>query len=657
MNQRSNQPDPYLNEEFGDYIVIRKLGSGGESVVYLGQDKKDPKNLKAIKVFTTRLAGDYFQKNHIALNLEHPHIIKVHEYGFKKDVAYIIMDYIPGDTLRRRHGRGTKVSLEKVISYVEQVASALQYAHDQGVIHCDVKPENMLIGDDDQILLSDFSLAIQQTGDAPYNSIQTAFSTLGRERFRGTPIYMPPERFRHETWWTSDQYSLAVVVYEWLAGRLPFDPEDAPFQLHTVLLGAAHQKRLVPSLCKRNPDIPRPVEEVVMKALAKKPEDRYSSVQVFADALKVAAGVQAGIPATHVSDYQTVPMDSPRGGGKRLLSRRKLVAVGAIAGGVVIVGGSAFFLFGSHRPPTPLPNSRGKLIARYEHDAIVTAVALSPDGKRVVSADAYGNIQIRSVDVQARLLGRASNYKLSVEAITWSPTGENIAYTSGDGRLQLMDEEGNPVGEPYDSGSLKQALALAWWSEHLFLGLGQEVRVFDDVLHRNFGDRDSTYQKHNGLVNAIACSPAQKNTQVASGSDDFTVQLWMAETSQPVFLYDKHRSSVRAVAWSPDGNHIVSGSDQDAQVWDAQGTNIGSTLTSYSGHKGAVNALAWSPDSQYIASGSDDGTIQLWRAKDGHTIYTYPGHTKGVIAVAWSPDGGIIVSGGYDRTVQVWQAM
>src|SRR6202007_2863759 len=138
--------------------------------------------------------------------LVHPHIIRVLDFDVKDGIPFLVMDYAPNGSLRRIHPKGIPLPLPTVISYVKQLADALQYAHDQKLIHRDVKPENMLIGRNDEILLSDFGLAM-----VTYNSSQESPRDSS-----GTIAYMAPKQARGNPRPASDQYALAVSVYEWL---------------------------------------------------------------------------------------------------------------------------------------------------------------------------------------------------------------------------------------------------------------------------------------------------------------------------------------------------------------------------------------------------------------------------------------------------------
>jgi serine/threonine protein kinase len=207
----------HIGRQLGNYRIIRLLGAGGFAQVYLGEHIY-LKTTSAIKVLLANLSDDdlqaFLNEARVIARLRHPQVIRVLEFGIDAGkTPFLVMTYAPHGTLRDRHPKGTIVAQEDIVAYVKQVAAALQYAHDQKLVHRDVKPENMLIGRNNEVLLSDFGIAV------------TARSTLSQDQadIGGTVIYMAPEQLRGRPRPASDQYSLGVVVYEWLCGKRPFE--------------------------------------------------------------------------------------------------------------------------------------------------------------------------------------------------------------------------------------------------------------------------------------------------------------------------------------------------------------------------------------------------------------------------------------------------
>ncbi len=205
------------------------------------------------------------------VSLAHPHIVRVLDFNVENGVPFLVMEYASHGSLRQRYPTGTRIPRETIKSYVRQVSDALQYAHNEKVIHRDVKPENMLLGQHDEVLLSDFGIALvaPQTG------------SLTTQEMAGTVPYIAPEQIKGKPRPASDQYSLGMIVYEWLCGERPF--KGPPWEIVNQ-----HINTLPPPLHEKMPDISPVVEQVVLKAMAKDPAQRFTSVKDFADALEQA---------------------------------------------------------------------------------------------------------------------------------------------------------------------------------------------------------------------------------------------------------------------------------------------------------------------------------------------------------------------------------
>ncbi len=629
-------------QRLGNYRLIRLLGRGGFAEVYLGEHLRLGIQA-AVKVFYARLANSnevesFQQETRTIAQLEHPHIVRVFDFDVVDDTPFLVMDYAANGTLRMLHPKGTVLPFTTIIAYVKQVADGLQYAHDQRLIHRAVKPENMLIGEHDELLLSDFGIAIVAQSSR-YQSMQDMVGTMG---------YMAPEQIQGNPRPASDQYSLGIVVYEWLSG-------DRPFQGSITEIEAQHLAVPPPSLCEKHPTISPAVEQVVLKTLAKDPRQRFASVQDFASALEQAWQSEAA------SIFEVVSLPSPpeslRPADVRSVTRpaqsvvsptrrtsRRAVLVGLGLAGLAVAGGGATWLVLSRKPPV------GTTLYTYGgHSGVVATVAWSPDGQRIASGSTDGTVQVWDASNGGNAYayhGHAS----SVNAVAWSPDGQRITSGSTDGTVQVWDASNGGNAYTYH-GHAGFVNAVAWSPDGKYIASGssdQTVQVWD----ASNGGNAYTYRGHAGFVNAVAWSPDGK--YIASASTDQTVQVWDASNGGNAYTYRGHAGFMNAVAWSPDGKYIASAStDQTVQVWDA--SNGGNAYT-YHGHAGFVNAVAWSPDGKYIVSGSSDRTVQVWGATSGGHIYTYRGHAGFVNAVAWSPNGKYIASGSSDQTVQVWNA-
>ncbi len=291
-----------IGQQLGNYQLQRLIGTGGFAEVYLAEHKY-LRTKAAIKILQTQLANDdqeyFLAEARTVAHLIHPHIIRVLEFGIENTTPFLVMDYAPHGTLRQLYRKGMHVPLATVVSNVKQLAEALDYAHSQHVIHRDIKPENMLVGNKNDILLSDFGIAQVAQSSRYQNARDMA----------GTIAYMAPEQISAHPRTASDQYSLGIVVYEWLTG-------ERPFQGSFTEIAVKHNLVPPPSFYERVPGVTKAVEEVVMIALAKEPQQRFTTVSAFAQALEQASmitedTIAASPSQVAVAPHTTVPVVSP----------------------------------------------------------------------------------------------------------------------------------------------------------------------------------------------------------------------------------------------------------------------------------------------------------------------------------------------------------
>ncbi|HEX3640820.1 MAG TPA: protein kinase, partial [Ktedonobacteraceae bacterium] len=274
------------------YRLVSLLGCGGFAKVYLGQHVRLSMQA-AIKVLHAHLSDEqingFQQEAETIAKLVHPHIVRILDFDVSNGIPFLLMDYCPHGTLRKCHPKGEHVPLLTVVSYVQQVADALRYAHDQKLIHRDVKPENMLIGQRNDILLSDFGIA----------SIAHSTSSMSVQVPVGTIPYMAPEQIQAHARPASDQYALGIVVYEWLCGERPFEGSYTEIFAKHLMTPPLPLRQKLPTL---SPD----VERVVLTALTKDPHQRFATVQAFATALEQAS--QAIVPPQwNTAPFQPTP--------------------------------------------------------------------------------------------------------------------------------------------------------------------------------------------------------------------------------------------------------------------------------------------------------------------------------------------------------------
>lgn len=263
----------YSGQTIGDYHLLQLLGSGAFGTVYLAEQIHNQQQV-AIKLLHIHITQQEELRSFLnearTIRLQHPNIMPLLDFGLGRDnTPFLVMAYATKGTVRTSYPRGTRVPLDIAIQYAIQIGAALQYAHDQGIIHRDVKPENMLVRSNGELLLSDFGIATTASSQSFNDTMKVG----------GTIAYMPSEQLDGNPCFASDQYALAIVLYEWLSGSYPF---------HGTALEIAiqHTRRQPPSLIEQVPGLPVEIEAALFKALAKDPHDRFPSVQDFMLALQ-----------------------------------------------------------------------------------------------------------------------------------------------------------------------------------------------------------------------------------------------------------------------------------------------------------------------------------------------------------------------------------
>src|SRR6266516_854409 len=269
---------PTTGERVGNYLLLRELGRGGSAQVYLAEHLY-LKHLVALKRLKLALAQDEdlvrFQfEARLLAQLEHRHIVRALNFDWEGEAPFLAMNYAPGGTIQRIFQQDVPQPLLRVLPIVLQIAHALQYVHTHSIIHCDVKPENILLGPRNEVWLADFGIAITVGS--------LSGTSYGRQAIRGTVRYMAPEQIRGVLLPASDQYALAVMVYEWLCGAPPFCGTE-------IGVCVQHVSAPPPRLRERVPSLSPAVERVILKALEKDPRRRFAHVLEFASALKQAS--------------------------------------------------------------------------------------------------------------------------------------------------------------------------------------------------------------------------------------------------------------------------------------------------------------------------------------------------------------------------------
>ncbi len=688
-----------VGEIIGNYRLLRVLGEGGFATVYLGEHRYLGRQA-AIKVVDTQLDEEdvqsFLAESQLVARLTHPNILRVMEYGVEGGVPFLVMEYAPNGTLRARHPAGVPVPVATVIPYVQQVAEALHYAHEQKIIHRDIKPENLLLGKQGQVLLADFGIAVVA---------QSSRSSSGDE-VAGTIAYMAPEQLQGKPRPASDQYALAVVVYELLTGARPFSGSYAE-------LAAQHVLSAPPSLRARVPTLPPIVEDVVLIALAKDPRDRFASIRAFAKGLENALAqgerVTRPLPAVSGPVRPTTPLPPPSGPLAPGLPKEEPTITPTPTNTPV----SQTITPALSMTPTPTPTPSSPESGPLRQSEAPPKTELFP-----VSPASSGELpkpeaRPRRVLRRSVLVGLAG-LAIAGGVVSWQVLSGrlNLGALVGAGPAPTPEAAATETPAPTATatplplgmtlytytGHVASVNALCWAPKTLRIASASSdysVRLWDALT----GGNELPYKGHSNSVNTVAWS--SDGLYIASGDSGGNLQIWSAVFGSSIMtLGDGPGYGIYTVAWSPDATRLafsgdypvvhvvrvpsytqiaalIASSPVHAAAWSPDGTKIASGTTSpvanksavelwnsitqqhlfdTAGRTGGITALAWSPDGSKIAA-AGFAAVDVWDAATGKNITTYHGHAGNyVLALGWSPDGKTIASGGADGTVQLWDA-
>jgi serine/threonine protein kinase len=619
-------------QEISNYLLLHVIGRGGFADVYLAQHSYLQTRV-ALKIFRTRPGEVQMERFLVQVRklarLQHEHILPILSCDVRDGSPFLVMPYAPGGTLRQRHPRGSQLPMELMLLYLRQIAPALDAAHRAGQIHGDIKPENLLLGEQEKLLLSDFGLA------------SAVENMPGRTQAPviGTVTYMAPEQLAGQLEAASDQYALAILVYEWLCG-------EPPFAGTYTEVAAQHALIDPPSLRQRRPDLAPQVEQVIARALAKNPGERFSSVQAFASALE-----QAGSSPVAINQAT-----------KRILSRRTLLGGLVGAGSAAALGAAGLVWRVSSNP------GQGALLPLYTyygHTDKVYGLSWSPDSTRLASVDLSGTAQVWQAVAEGKTArGKLLTSRSITPTVTMNGTGDatGLAWSPRTALIALGDSPGKIL--VWESANRQNLFVLR---DYTTLGAcvawspdgTQLAAAYTDTQYALFvafwdiasGNRLDSLE-FTGMIGIsttftptpvlIAWSPDGKRIALSSGNN--VTQIRALPGGQ---VLSTLHIGPNSLAWFPNSKCLAA----DNQVWDVDNGRLQHT---YGPHSQAAD---WSPDGKYLATGGKDMRVSIWYTRSGKLVQTYQGHSAPINALRWSPDGSLIASASDDQTARIFTAL
>jgi Tol biopolymer transport system component len=646
-----------VGREVGHYAILERLGRGGMGVVYRAHDTRLGRTV-ALKLLPPRFTRDrerlrrFEREARAASFLNHPNILTIYDIGTDGPTPFIATEFIDGETLRERMARAP-LPLAEAVRVAAQVADALVAAHEAGIVHRDVKPENIMIRRrDGYVKVLDFGLAklTERPESAAVDTAAQAETLLrtGRGVVMGTPAYMSPEQARGQSVDTrSDVWSFGVVLYEMLTGLRPFEGETAEDMRANVL---KEQPRPLPETT------PAPLREIVEKSLRKEPAARF---QTFGELLAALRALQpsAGEFTPHAHAVQGVGTDAAAtretGGEARgetaparsqthvssaefivsQIRRNKTAAVVIVAALVVAAGGTPLLVrrLNSH-PAEPFAKmSVGKLT----NTGRVSQAAVSPDGK--YAATVVGGAGQQSLWLRHITTGSDKEIVPTLNGgdfagVNFSPDGDYIYYSRWESAANVLHRV--PV-----------------------LG-GADVTLLREV------DGPLSFSPDGRQLTFVRGDPPRGLDIIVVANSDGTGERELVQ-HKSLDLYPGKVSGPQAPAWSPDGSLIAYGlrSNVEGQsVWDVQTARVsdGAETVVTSQHWKYFSGLAWMPDGAGLviaAAEAYSGTRQLWhisypsgearRITNDSNNYRAPSLTR---------DGTSILTVQTDQPTYVWVA-
>jgi eukaryotic-like serine/threonine-protein kinase len=616
--------------QLGRFELIASVGMGAFGTVYKARDPQLDRTV-AIKVPRAGNLADsedldrFLREGRSVARLRHPGIVPVHEVGLADDVPYLVSEFIEGPNLADVLTARTFPSREAA-GLVADVAVALQYAHEQGVVHRDVKPSNIVFDADGKPHLMDFGLAKRDAGEI----------TMTQDgQVLGTPAYMSPEQARgeaHRVDGRSDIYSLGVVLYHLVTAELPFRG-NVRMLLHQVL----HDEPRPPR--KLNDHIPRDLETICLKCLQKEPARRYVSAEDLAEDLRRFQGGE--------------PIRARRTGAAERAwrwCRRKpglAGAIGATAAALVAVAALSL-LYAAEQ--TWRVRERTDAAARIS--GLAKNLAKESDGLKVALTDSNRRLAMVFFERAQRAFdGGRLNHGLLwlVESWRWAVKGEDPAWQRlARANLSLWRYQGAELRGVFSHGAgVHQVIFGPDGKTILTRSEMHTARLWDVASGLPIGQ----VMTHSGLIMSAALSPDGK--LVLTAGTDRTARLWDATDGRPVGRPLEHRGPVNAVAFSPDGKTIFTGGYlPTVRLWDTRsGQPIGKSIE----HTDSSTAAIYSPDGKTILTlGFNDRTARLWDAATGRPLGRLVGFQVRASHAAFSPDGKTVLTESSNRGTQLW---